>query len=437
MQNDCGFTARTSKKNRPTSFKAICFKLKNNNPNKAGFGLIEVMIVATVVALICIAIIAALDGLRLEIKKQRLTNSLQMIKNNIEQILTSKVSWDNTINANPNMLCIKNQVACDGSVLPGNYVKNPTRLPPLPSPVSNEYEGYYMDDTNSEIVIRDGADAGGQIFYDGRRSTNTSGFTEAGERCVGFSYPPAPGNDACPIGYVINWRALTNGRNPKITIIARLIFNPSNNHPLKKVINSNLNNNAPTISNDAIVVRTRDETRPTFTMTFGKNIPAGAGSCNASSTFGVCTIASAPNSSAILSGMSTGGAFGNSDPYLIANAPAILPVDYFNVQYAGKYHCVIKAFTYQSGSSSIWLADKSSPSVRLLTQTSDSSSYSLTLGSLTEITGQGYVNLQTSSNYSIYQKCTTNANTCGRGYAMTNGDNIMASLTCTLAEDQN
>lgn len=404
----------------------LCKKIKRNS---AGFGLIEVMIFALVIAIICVAIITALNGLRLEVKKQRVINTLENSKMIIATLLSSKDSWLNTVNANSNMACLRSPYAtrCDGSDMtaPGNFVKTPAS--------DNEY----LDDAASEIILKDGSTSPGQTFYDGVRATNSvtgMGFTESGTPCTGFVYPPAAGNDNCPVGYVINWHATTNMPNPKIVVVARMLYNPATS-TIKNLLYSNLVDTAPTTKYDVVVVRTAERTQVNFKINYYRSGLTGpyTGCFDPGTTYGKCAVGAALFPESALVAMSTTAAQGYYDPYQITTVNAAAKT--FHISQPGKYKCDITARIYRTDSSMHWIATTTAPSTKLLSQTSDSSSYSGSYGGLTNIAGQGVIIVPSGgADYGLYRVCRT-TNTCGDGYATSASDTTAASIKCIAIED--
>lgn len=188
-----------------------------------GFGIIEVMVAAGLLLIIAIGISALITNMQKEQRRQQLLATFSSFQNQIQNLIKNENSWKNTIDlpANASMECLRQGKRCDGSVVPGNYVNG-----------ADDTE--FVNNPASEIALVDGA---GNVFYDGKTAANIAGFTEAGSKCTGFTYN-APGNDRCPIGYIINWRAKSADVTPQLVVSARLIYNPSDANPFKKFVNA-------------------------------------------------------------------------------------------------------------------------------------------------------------------------------------------------------
>jgi hypothetical protein len=107
-----------------------------------------------------------------------------------------------------------------------------------PSFVASSYSS-----TQDRLLLFDNSPAPGQPIYDSR-GTSSAGFTNKGAVCNTFSATGA-GNDDCPIGYFITWYLSSGGNNNGVsmTITAKLVFNPSDSHPMKNLINAAFDNN--------------------------------------------------------------------------------------------------------------------------------------------------------------------------------------------------
>ncbi len=140
-------------------------------------------------------------------KQVALQANLLRLQNLMDSTIKDPSSWWNTtrdLASNPSLTCIKNRTPCTDQV-------------------ATSYS-----DTLSRIVLKDGSN---NTFYDARAGS-AQGFTETGSSCNNF-VPTGNGNDNCPIGFIVNWRALSADPNPQIVVTAKLIFNPSDQHPQK------------------------------------------------------------------------------------------------------------------------------------------------------------------------------------------------------------
>ncbi|AGH94268.1 thrombospondin type-1 domain-containing protein [Pseudobdellovibrio exovorus] len=185
--------------------------------NSAGFSLIQLMVGVGLATIVSVAVINMMGFSNQEQKRAQFRNDLLKLKNSFSEVLHQDQSILNTIaaTANTNMACLRNRTACAASLVASGY-----------SP------------TLDRIAIYNSGPNGGQIFYDGRASSS-AGFTEKGTKCTGFSAAGA-GNDACPIGYITNWyvNQTSSDQGLTLTITAKLVFNPSDTHPLKTFVNA-------------------------------------------------------------------------------------------------------------------------------------------------------------------------------------------------------
>lgn len=139
------------------------------------------------------------------------------------------------------------------------------------------------------------------------------------------------GNDSCPIGYIINWRPMSAEDTPQLLISAKLIFNPSNSHPMKKFINADV---ASTTYNkyDAQVIRTANSLAKGFYVV----VPfvANAGDCNTQG-FGTCS--TSPIVFTNYTGYSELNSDGGADPYDLIQAGGAT----IRIKAVGVYKCTV------------------------------------------------------------------------------------------------
>lgn len=243
--------------------------------------LIELIIGIGLLSLITVGVSVVLLNAQKEQKKQALLKNLSELKIQFERNIKIDSSWQATMKdtaLNPNLRCISSGVRCDGSEIikaPGNYVLSTASLP---ANTFNNNQTYEIALNNSD----------GSLFYNGRKSTNNAGFTDTGQSCSGFVYPPGAGNSNCPIGYAVNFRALSNDVNPQILVTARMIYNPDNSHSFKNFINrfdfSNLNIG----KYDAQVIRTARSLVRSFFVVSPHVINSSTVGCT-SKGFGTCS----------------------------------------------------------------------------------------------------------------------------------------------------
>ena len=248
--------------------------------SKSGMSILELSVFLAAAAIVSAAVVSVQFNLKRGEKKLQVINILLEKKHQFETVLQEKEAFVKTVKnlENLSMICVRNELSC-----PAEFVANKYRA------------------DLSRIVLNDKF---GNQFYDGRGS-NSKGFTDSGAACEGFTYA-ASGNDDCPIGYIINWHVakqdLTD--NNSLTISAKLVYNPSDNHPLKRIVNNLISGNdlSPYDATGAISLKPdqRNKTVPSCNVgpislyngsvyTFYENPSANLGSiCN--SEVRVCTI---------------------------------------------------------------------------------------------------------------------------------------------------
>jgi hypothetical protein len=242
-------------------------------------------------------------------------------KNRFENAILNPTSWANTLTAsstvlNVNTNCLVRQVA--NSNCPAVTVKG---------------AGYLT--TYQELILRDGATTpvNGNVFYDGTAGTN--GFTESGAACTTFT-TAAAGNDACPIGYRVSWAPQsTSDVSPKITVYAKMIFNPSDSNPFKTFLNASASSTTINTKYDVAIDRTGITTAKVFTLSYPKTVTGGAGSNCTTGGFGTCSTA----------GYATFAAAGTIvDPYGLTDKE--FNPGFLMIQQIGKYKCNAKSYAF-------------------------------------------------------------------------------------------
>lgn len=182
--------------------------------SKNGITLVELSVFVAAASIVGAAVVSVQFNIKRGEKKLQVVNTLLEKKRQFDDVLKEKETFVKTVKnlENLSMICVRNELEC-----PEEYVANKFR-PDL-----------------SRIALYN---QHGNLFYDGR-GTNSKGFTDTGAECEGFTYGGA-GNDNCPIGYIVNWHVakkdLTD--NNSLTISAKLVYNPSDNNPQKKLINN-------------------------------------------------------------------------------------------------------------------------------------------------------------------------------------------------------
>ncbi len=187
--------------------------------NNFGMGLVELIVAAGLATVVSLAIATLYENMSYGQKRVALTDSLLGKKLYFQKMIEDDTALSNTIAAavNVNMQCLRDKVVC-------NSVHVATAF----------------SSSLDQITLYNNAPNPGAAVHDGRITSNR-GFTEKGAECVGFS-ATGPGNDSCPVGYIINWYLSHAGQvgGISITLTAKMIFNPTTNNKFKQLINSNL-----------------------------------------------------------------------------------------------------------------------------------------------------------------------------------------------------
>lgn len=187
--------------------------------HQSGMSLIELLVALGISSIVALGLAMALDNMNKGQKRVSLVASLTEKKSYFQTILNADNTFTNTIAAtvNTNMQCLRDKTTCSASYVASAYSA-----------------------TLDQITLYNNAPTPGAPLHNGRVTSN-KGFTEKGAECTGFS-ATGPGNDDCPVGYIINWYLSNTGATEGIslTITAKMVFNPSDNHKLKKLINANL-----------------------------------------------------------------------------------------------------------------------------------------------------------------------------------------------------
>jgi len=181
-----------------------------------GFSLVETILSISIVSILFTGIITLVHNYKSDQEKIKLQHELISLQNNFEKIIQDPSAWRHTVQdtSNVGLDCLRQRTPCTSFI-------STTYTPTL-----------------NRIILKDGAN---NIFYDGR-SINNKGFTTQGKECTGFSYNINAGNNDCPVGFIVSWRALSSANDPQIVVTAKLVFNPSNSHPYKKFFNQDETN---------------------------------------------------------------------------------------------------------------------------------------------------------------------------------------------------
>lgn len=246
---------------KPT-LRSFLFKIKSNK----GFSITEVMVTAGLIGIVGVGVTNLISNMQKEQRRNVLLQVLASKKVQFENSFTNTASWMNTLSSNAGMSCLANQLSCGGTAWSGYSLSYP------------------------QIKLQDGASspAGGNTFYDGTAADGSKmGFTEAGVSCSTFT-TAAAGNDACPIGYRVSWAPhSTTDVNPKLTVVAKLIYNPSDTSPFKSFINAPASSTTINQKYDAVIDRTATSTSKAFMVRY--TIPGSMASGCATNGFGTCT----------------------------------------------------------------------------------------------------------------------------------------------------
>ena len=185
--------------------------------NRSGFTIIEMAVAASMALIVALAFTTYNRNIHHAKKRIVLVNTLLEKKMYFDKLLEEENTFKNTRDAvvNLGMGCLRERVSCETTQVAAGY-----------------------NNALDRIVLYDSSPAPGVTVYDGRLA-HTNGFTDSGAACTGF-VESGPGNDECPFGYIVNWSVNTPSsyNGIRVTINVKLIFNPANGHPMKKVINT-------------------------------------------------------------------------------------------------------------------------------------------------------------------------------------------------------
>lgn len=145
--------------------------LKKKNNNK-GFSLIQTLVVIGIISVLWTVVIELLNQVQKSQYEILMKSTVLSVKNSLLANLSSSSAWQKTVSLQPSLKCTNNvSPYCDGA------------------PASKD------------IVVYDSA---GSVIFDSTSPSN--GFTVNGVKCSTFD--PVNGNDSCPIGVKVRWRAL-------------------------------------------------------------------------------------------------------------------------------------------------------------------------------------------------------------------------------------
>ncbi len=166
--------------------KTFIFKSKINiQLGQSGVGLLEVMIAAAIIGVLCLGMGSVAANMSRVQAQANLYGALNMISLNMQRNILDANAWRNTIAAttdNPTLSCIYSNTACN-------------KTSTYPQTAGNEINYAYFNGAAHTGILYDGNATPGVFYSD----NGTNGFTYAGEPCTGFS--TSTGTDSCPISY--------------------------------------------------------------------------------------------------------------------------------------------------------------------------------------------------------------------------------------------
>lgn len=187
--------------------------------NRRGMNLVGLMVAVGLGSVVSLAVVNLMKVSAENQKSVSFKSELLSLKNRFSEVLHQDQTFRLTIDAaaNTNMACLRNRTDCPSARVATSYNPSQDRLVLYASALPP---------------------ANSRVFYDGRAGS-TNGYTLKGAECSGF-VATGSGNDNCPVGFIVSWfvnrTSSTNGL--AVTIVAKMVFNPSDSHPLKQFYNS-------------------------------------------------------------------------------------------------------------------------------------------------------------------------------------------------------
>lgn len=164
--------------------------------NNKGFSLVQTLVVIGVISVLWTVVIELLNQVQRSQYEILMKSTVLTVRNSLLANVASSASWQKTVFLQPSLKCVSNATMyCDGT----------------PS--------------SKDIIIYDAA---GSVIFDSTNPTN--GFTVHGVKCN--TYDAVNGNDACPIGVKVRWRALCNNtlcQSQQDLISLQFDFRPQSN----------------------------------------------------------------------------------------------------------------------------------------------------------------------------------------------------------------
>lgn len=179
--------------------------------NKKGISIIQVLMAAGMTSIVSLGVVQMIENSRRMQRRTTLVSALSDIKQRLESNMRDQVAFNNTINGN--------------TVSPWTEMK--TGSPVTENSLSSPLQFQLFDAANQGLNLLGlaAADSTG---------TRYTGYTERGGICYDFNPILGYGSDNCPISYRLLVVAdcakpgVTTCRDPNLTMVGRLVFNPSN-----------------------------------------------------------------------------------------------------------------------------------------------------------------------------------------------------------------
>ncbi len=146
------------------------------NINIKGFSLVQTLVIIGVISILWTVVTELLNQVQKSQYEVLMKSTVLSVRNSLLANISSSSAWQKTVSLQPSLKCTNNtDPYCDGA------------------PASKD------------IIVYDAA---GSVVFDSTVASN--GFTVNGVKCS--TYDAVNGNDSCPIGVKVQWRALcSNG----------------------------------------------------------------------------------------------------------------------------------------------------------------------------------------------------------------------------------
>ena len=372
--------------------------------NRRGISLIQVLVGAGVASLVSLGVLQMLENTRMTQRRINLLSTLTEIKTQMESLLRDQSAFNISIINNAAVQAIEPYI----SLSQGRTVSESSAT--LAAPV--------------RFIIYDSGGYAQYPLYGTAVSGTGRGFTEKGTPCTTFDPTPGSGTDECPISYRILMavdcpKTLPTNEtacvDPNLTIVARLMFNPSTAagrvlQRFDSLIGQISGTTIPATSDgsntgkyDIFMRRTATSIGRTFTISSYVN-PASA-------PFYAATIPSMTGVAGFLGGGSCTtpaswhpavNSFGwteDSDPHDLATTGSTTKD--FRFKEIGQYTCSLKAKAFDCDSIYFALVDSSASGTIIARATTNAPGYSESEARVDFTFNVGV----TSTNYSVLQEC--------------------------------